>query len=94
MIPIYLYCDGCKKMHNADDIYEFWGNVMHPCGGGFIGQNIFTNVDKGYVHGISYDKAELSRGVKVIESDDKSVRIYALRYCRACCFRIFKIKEK
>lgn len=75
-------------MHNADDIYDFWGNVMHPCGGGFIGQNMFDNSQN------SDPGAERSRGVKIAESDDKTLRIYTLRYCRTCCTRIFKLKKE
>lgn len=89
MIPVFLHCDSCGKMHNANDIYEFHGNVMHPCGGGYVGQNIFNSTAPDFKYN---KKAEDSREIQIAEYNDGEVRIYALRYCRTCCARIFDIE--
>ena len=83
MSEIIAYkCSGCTAVKtDPEDILRFEGNVVVPGMGGMIGGNIFTG---------KVDKAESSRGY-VQMSDDKSLRITYLDYCKSCVKRILKV---
>ncbi len=76
-------CDRCKKLFLPEGIRRTIGNIVIPEQGGLTGNNIF----------VEPCSSEAKREQDFfLASDDKSLRLYCIDYCKACFCKVNDVR--